>query len=112
MPECILQVYHQGVKFIIIIIIILSIGFATDLESAEPLRDFLCIAFVVCTCVRHVPSFLYYYVHFCTQTHVQYTHVLLMSLCSFCNILNFTIFLYQTIQPDLVVLDGQQATLL
>ena len=28
--------------------------FPHDLESAEPLRDFLCIAFVVCTCVRHV----------------------------------------------------------
>ena len=36
------------------IIIIFSIDFATDLESAEALRDFLCIAFVVCTCVRHV----------------------------------------------------------
>ena len=34
--------------------IIFSIGFATDLESAEPLGAFLCIAFVVCTCVRHV----------------------------------------------------------
>ena len=52
-------IIYQGVKFIIIIIIIFSIGFITDLESAEPLGDFLCIAFVVCTCVRHVPSFLY-----------------------------------------------------
>ena len=37
-----------------IIIIIFSIGFATDLESAEPLGNFLCISFVVCTYVRHV----------------------------------------------------------
>ena len=72
------------------------------------------------------------------HTHVQYTYVLLMSLCSFCNILNFTIFYikqysqtswclmgnsqycyrlanmasYYILQPDLVVLDGQQSILL
>ena len=30
--------------------------------------------------------------HFCMQIHVQYMYVLLMSLCSFCNILNFIVF--------------------
>ena len=112
-PECKLQLYHQGVKFIIIIIIF-SIGIATDLESAEPLGDFLCITFVVCPCVRHVhvdffSLLLCAFLHADTcAVHVCFVHESLL----FLQHLELHNFLYQTIQPDLVVLDGQQSILL
>ena len=100
-------------KFIIIIIIIFS-GFPHNLESAEPLQDFLCNAFVGCTCVRqvHVDLFsllLRAFLHADTcAVHVCFVDESLL----FLQHLEFHNFLYQTIQPDLMVLDGQQSILL
>ena len=153
-------------KFIIIIIIF-SIGFATDIESAEPLsevcsvyhqrwdllspfvtvlivvlafvlcvgrhasgnshtlwllelasfslQDFLCITFVVFTFARlvHVDLFsllLCAFLHADTcAVHVCFVDESLLFLQ---HLELHIFFLYQTIQPDLVVLDGQQSILL
>ena len=82
--------------------------FHHDLESAEPLRDFLCITFVVCTCGRcvHVDLFsllLCAFLHADTcAVHVCFVDESLL----FLQHLELHNFLYQTIQPDLVVLDG------
>ena len=97
-------------KFIIIIIIVIfSIGFSTDLESAEPLGDFLCIAFVVCPCVKHVHVDLFSLL-VCAFLHAETcaVHVCFVDeSLLFLQHLELHNFLYQTIQPDLVVLDRQ-----
>ena len=78
------------------------------------LRDFLCITFVVCTFVRHVHVDLFSlllcaFLHADTcAVHVCFVDESLL----FLQHLELHNILYQTIQPDIVVLDGKQSILL